>query len=108
MALKHHAKPEVAQLISCLEEAGIRGVLFTREDILKAQAIAQDLGVETGWNCWISLDDDPDIHVLGGLGQQVIPFGIKKIEEHLNRHIKQDDIPLRVRIYCKTDCQRTE
>lgn len=89
-----------------LEEAGIRGVLFDHKNILKAQAVAKDLGIDSDWNNWISLDDSADEHVVGRLGQEVLPFGLAKIKKHLEDNV--DDIPLRVRIFCNSDKKRQE
>jgi len=70
-------------LISCLNEAGIRGVLFSKEDLLRAKAVAQDLGIDTGWNSWISLDDDPEEKLKNADGNQILPFGIEEIKTHI-------------------------
>lgn len=40
VALKHHAKQEVNKLLSCFNEAGIRGVFFSKEGLLRAKAVA--------------------------------------------------------------------
>mmetsp|Transcript_5318 Transcript_5318/g.8206 ORF Transcript_5318/g.8206 Transcript_5318/m.8206 type:complete len:131 (+) Transcript_5318:3440-3832(+) len=91
VALKHHAKKEVNKIVSCFTEAGIRGVLFSKEDILRSKALAQDLGIETGWNSWISLDDDPEEKIANFDGNFVLPFGIQEVQSHIHNI---DPIPL--------------
>ena len=36
---------------------GIRFVYFSREDELQSRAFAQKLGLETGFNCYVSLSE---------------------------------------------------
>ena len=38
--------------------AGIRFVYFSAENELQSKAFAEEVGLETGWNCFISLNDD--------------------------------------------------
>lgn len=105
MALKHHAKKEVNRIINCLTSAGIRGVLFSKEDILKSKAIAQDLGIDTGWNSWISLDPNAEEKITNWDGNMVLPFGLDEIRDHVE---KIDTIPLQVQIFCKSIEDRTK
>ena len=93
VAIKHHAKSEVNQLIEKLTQAGIRGVLFSKEDILMSKAVAQDLGIDTGWNSWISLDDNPSEKITNWDGNMVLPFGINELKRHLK---EVDTVPLQV------------
>lgn len=41
-----------------MKEAGIRLVLFSKEDMLTTKNIGADLGMETDFNSWISLKED--------------------------------------------------
>ena len=91
IALKHHAREEINNIIGCLKKAGIRGVLFSKEDILRSKAVAQDLGIDTGWNSWISLDDNPEEKITNWDGNQVLPFGIHEVRRHIENI---DPIPL--------------
>ena len=38
-----------------LEEAGIRGVLFSKEGVVETKSLARELGIDSDWNAWISL-----------------------------------------------------
>jgi hypothetical protein len=40
---------------------GIRFVYFSAENELQSKAFAEEVGLETGWNCFISLNDDADV-----------------------------------------------
>jgi hypothetical protein len=77
--LKHHSKKECNRIINCFSKAGIRGVYFSKEDILTSKAIAQDLGIDTGWNSWVSLEDNPEEKITNWDGNLVLPFGIDAI-----------------------------
>jgi hypothetical protein len=79
VAIKHHAKNEVKEIMNCLNCAGIKGVLFSKEDIIRSQSLAQDLGIEIGWNTWMSLEDDKGLKVENIMGKTIIPFGIEEI-----------------------------
>ena len=105
VALKHHAKKEVNRIFNQLTDAGIRGVIFSKEDILRSKSLAQDLGIDTGWNSWVSLDDDPDEKITNWDGNLVLPFGIEAIKKHIE---KIDCIPLQVQILCKANDYRTK
>ena len=105
VALKHHGKKEVKNIFNIFSNAGIRGVLFSEEDMLKSKATAKDLGIDTGWNSWISLEDNPEEKITNWDGNVVLPFGIDEIRNHIK---KIDDIPLQVQIFCKTNQRRTK
>lgn len=40
---------------------GIRFVYFSAENELQSKAFAEEMGLETGWNCFISLSDDGQV-----------------------------------------------
>lgn len=42
-----------------MEEAGIRGVLFSKEGVLETKSLAKELGIDSDWNAWISLAENP-------------------------------------------------
>jgi len=70
-----------------METAGIRAVLFSKEGVLETKSLAQELGIDVDWNAWISLSDDPSQLTLriNQDGNQVLPCGIEKVEEHLSK-----------------------
>jgi hypothetical protein len=46
---------EIVQLIDLLEAACIRFVHFSRENELRSRVFSEKMGLESGWNCHISL-----------------------------------------------------
>ncbi|EDO38517.1 predicted protein [Nematostella vectensis] len=57
VTLQYQAKKDIIPLVEDLNKAGIRFVHFSAEDELKSRVFAERMGLETGWNCHISLDD---------------------------------------------------
>lgn len=55
VALQFQAKKDVLPLVEDLNNAGIRFVYFSSENELRSRAFAERMGLETGWNCHISL-----------------------------------------------------
>lgn len=116
-------KLDVVSLIEDLQVAGIRFVHFTCENEVRGKAFALKLGLETDWNCHISLAPNvveyEDI-VSSGLGlsrsssasslstvmnpfmsnyRAKLPIGIKSIRPHIEN---VDNVPLQVPLF--TDC----
>ncbi|XP_073698786.1 transmembrane protein 94-like [Garra rufa] len=61
----YQARPDVVRLISGLDSACIRFVYFSSEEEVRSKVFAEKMGLETGWNCHISLQSesfplDPD------------------------------------------------
>ncbi|TRY64396.1 hypothetical protein DNTS_017093 [Danionella cerebrum] len=52
------ALPDVVRLISGLDSACIRFVYFSREEEVRSKVFAEKMGLETGWNCHISLQSE--------------------------------------------------
>ena len=80
-------------MFEALEGAGIRGVLFSKEGVLETKSLAKELGIDSDWNAWISLAEDPsDLTKLYNRdGNLILPYGIDGIKKHLN---EVDTIPL--------------
>ncbi|XP_016359362.1 transmembrane protein 94-like [Sinocyclocheilus anshuiensis] len=62
---QYQARPDVVRLISGLDSACIRFVYFSSEEEVRSKVFAEKMGLETGWNCHISLQSesfplDPD------------------------------------------------
>lgn len=49
---------EQVQLIELLERACIRFVHFSKENELRSRVFSEKMGLESGWNCHISLLGD--------------------------------------------------
>ena len=53
--LQYQPMVDIVQLIDLLEKACIRFVHFSKENELRSKVFSEKLGLETGWNCHISL-----------------------------------------------------
>ncbi|XP_033038046.1 transmembrane protein 94 isoform X2 [Trachypithecus francoisi] len=58
---QYQARLDIVRLIDGLVNACIRFVYFSLEDELKSKVFAEKMGLETGWNCHISLTPNGDI-----------------------------------------------
>ncbi|KAG9349784.1 hypothetical protein JZ751_026137 [Albula glossodonta] len=55
---QYQARPDMVRLIAGLDSACIRFVYFSVEEEVKSKVFAEKMGLETGWNCHISLQSD--------------------------------------------------
>ncbi|MCI4393512.1 hypothetical protein PGIGA_G00158140 [Pangasianodon gigas] len=66
---QYQARPDMVRLISGLDSACIRFVYFSNEEEVRSKVFAEKMGLETGWNCHISLQsecfplDPENIHI---------------------------------------------
>ena len=69
-----------------LEDAGIRGVLFSKEGVVETKSLAKELGIDSDWNAWISLAEmhEGEENMVNMDGHEVLPQGIEGIRKHLN------------------------
>ncbi|XP_026312576.1 transmembrane protein 94 isoform X1 [Piliocolobus tephrosceles] len=58
---QYQARLDIVRLIDGLVNACIRFVYFSLEDELKSKVFAEKMGLETGWNCHISLTPNGDM-----------------------------------------------
>eukprot|EP00079_Xenopus_tropicalis_P039646 XP_017953417.1 PREDICTED: transmembrane protein 94 [Xenopus tropicalis] len=65
---QYQARLDIVRLIDGLVNACIRFVYFSMEDELQSKVFAEKMGLETGWNCHISLTPNGD-----GPGSEVPP-----------------------------------
>lgn len=58
-----------------LEEAGIRGVLFSKEGVVETKSLAKELGIDSDWNAWISLAEmhEGEENMVNMDGHEVLP-----------------------------------
>lgn len=99
IGIKHHKKQEANKLFQSLEEAGIRGVLFSKEGVLETKSFAKELGIDSEWNAWISLSENPSdfTKLYNEDGHLILPYGIEGIKKHIS---EVDKIPLQVPMFC--------
>lgn len=55
VTMQYQAQTDVVQLIERLERACIRFVHFSKENELRSRVFSEKMGLESGWNCHISL-----------------------------------------------------
>ncbi|KAG8446140.1 hypothetical protein GDO86_013849 [Hymenochirus boettgeri] len=65
---QYQARLDIVRLIDGLVNACIRFVYFSMEDELRSKVFAEKMGLETGWNCHISLTPNAE-----GPGSEVPP-----------------------------------
>ncbi|XP_068160999.1 endoplasmic reticulum magnesium-transporting P-type ATPase isoform X3 [Antennarius striatus] len=63
---QYQARLDTVRLIDALVTACIRFVYFSMEDELRSKVFAEKMGLETGWNCHISLTPNGDSPCDGG------------------------------------------
>lgn len=58
--MQYQTQTDIVQLIERLERACIRFVHFSKENELRSRVFSEKMGLESGWNCHISLLSDDD------------------------------------------------
>jgi len=59
--MQYQARVDIVQFIDLLEKACIRFVHFSKENELRSRVFSEKMGLESGWNCHISLRNDTDL-----------------------------------------------
>nr|CCC47980.1 conserved hypothetical protein, fragment [Trypanosoma vivax Y486] len=88
-------RPNVQNSMTILDEAGIRCMYFCPEGERRTKSLGSRLGLETDWNCCISLmegADDLDAYSI----RAQLPVGIESIRRHI---VHVDSIPLQVKMF---------
>lgn len=64
VTMQYQALTDVVQLVERLDRACIRFVHFSKENELRSRVFSEKMGLESGWNCHISLlkDDQHSTH----------------------------------------------
>jgi len=83
--------PSVAPVLKALNKSGIRFSWFGSSCEPAVLDFGKNLGLETDWNCCLSLQDLPE-----GVSSR-LPAGITAIQKHVEGN---DDVPLRVPMFC--------
>uniref|UniRef100_UPI00398F64F0 transmembrane protein 94 isoform X5 n=1 Tax=Pristiophorus japonicus TaxID=55135 RepID=UPI00398F64F0 len=85
---QYQARLDIVRLIDGLVNACIRFVYFSLEDELKSKVFAEKMGLETGWNCHISL-----LPYSGGPGSEIpqsSPSHTGSLHDDLHQDSKDD------------------
>lgn len=129
VTLQFQVLPDVVVLIDRLERVCVRFVHFSKENELRSRVFSEKMGLESGWNCHISLrdsplatrassshslvtndsdgsgsaecssDDDATSLIFDVSNRAKLPKGIAEVVPHLE-HV--DNVPLQVSLF--TDC----
>lgn len=63
VTMQYQAQTDVVQLVESLDRACIRFVHFSKENELRSRVFSEKMGLESGWNCHISLLSDDHSNV---------------------------------------------
>jgi len=61
VAMQYQCCPDFVALVEQLEHACIRFVHFSKENELRSRVFSEKMGLESGWNCHISLQSEQDL-----------------------------------------------
>lgn len=98
-------KKGIPDFIEDLTACGIRFVYFSPRNMRRSKLLAEKMGIETDWNCAISLrpldSDGPDPHRMTSNYSDWdvkarLPHGVEAIKRHLE---EVDNVPLLVSLY---------
>uniref|UniRef100_K3WDV0 Cation-transporting P-type ATPase C-terminal domain-containing protein n=1 Tax=Globisporangium ultimum (strain ATCC 200006 / CBS 805.95 / DAOM BR144) TaxID=431595 RepID=K3WDV0_GLOUD len=98
-------KKGIPEFIEDLTACGIRFVYFSPRNMRRSKLLAEKMGIETDWNCAISLrpldSDGPDPHRMTSNYSDWdvkarLPHGVEAIKRHL---AEVDNVPLLVSLY---------
>ncbi len=111
-AVRYLPRDSVPQLIEELMDASIRFVYFSRVNEQRTKLFADKLGLETDWNCCISLQEHviqpgPSSEIAPtspGSAIEKLPHGIEKIKRHIR---EVDNVPLLVKMFSDATPQNT-
>ena len=89
-------KAQVQEDIDDIMKAGVRFVFFSPRNMRRSKSLAEKMGIETDWNCAISLraqdvDTTPD-----WMAKARLPHGVDAIRRHI---AEVDNVPLLVSLY---------
>ena len=69
--MQYQALVDLVQLIDLLEKACIRFVHFSKENELRSRVFSEKMGLESGWNCHISLKSQDQAELAAGMKKTV-------------------------------------
>ncbi|KPA76267.1 hypothetical protein ABB37_08003 [Leptomonas pyrrhocoris] len=95
VGLQDSVRPNVQSTMALLDGAGVRCMYFCADNERQTKSFGSRVGLETDWNCCISLKEDAvalDPHSI----RAQLPFGMKSIRKHI---LHVDAIPLQVSLF---------
>jgi hypothetical protein len=108
LASRSQPKEEMVGVIEDLDQAGIRFVYFSPRNPKRAKIMAQQMGLEVGWNSSVSLVSE--FKDSGWTPDQwdtraKLPHGVEEIREHIKT---VDNVPLLVSLYTDSKTKATK
>ncbi|XP_018417051.1 PREDICTED: transmembrane protein 94 isoform X1 [Nanorana parkeri] len=85
---QYQARLDIVRLIDGLVNACIRFVYFSMDDELRSKVFAEKMGLETGWNCHISLT--PNGHGTGSMVPPSSPSNAGSLRDDLHQGSRED------------------
>ncbi|KAI3382687.1 hypothetical protein SNEBB_003910 [Seison nebaliae] len=95
----HRPLDNMILLVHQLRELFIRFIYFSEETTIRTNTFASKLGLETGWNCHICLDENEDDNEKEIANFADLPLGVSSMRNHI---AKKDNVPLLVSIFSQT------
>ncbi|KPI89071.1 hypothetical protein ABL78_1807 [Leptomonas seymouri] len=95
VGLQDSVRPNVQSTMALLDGAGVRCMYFSAGNERQTKSFGSRVGLETDWNCCISLKEEAvalDPHSI----RAQLPFGMKSIRKHI---LHVDPIPLQVSLF---------
>lgn len=106
-ATQERPKPEFQKFFDKLYDGGVRLVYFSKTDHVTTKNLLQKMGINTDWNCYITLKDRGlhyDNKQLDNWYENAkLPFGIKEIKNHIE---SVDQVPLKVHCFIRSHPHR--
>jgi len=90
--MQYQARVDMVQFVDLLEKACIRFVHFSKENELRSRVFSEKMGLESGWNCHISLQSQADM-----IAAPSIMYGRKRItKSSQNKHFLSASLPCKI------------
>uniref|UniRef100_A0A1B6BXT8 Cation-transporting P-type ATPase C-terminal domain-containing protein n=1 Tax=Clastoptera arizonana TaxID=38151 RepID=A0A1B6BXT8_9HEMI len=84
VTMQYQAQTDMVQLIEQLERACIRFVHFSKENELRSRVFSEKMGLESGWNCHISLLSERTSTTMGASNMKSEPQSeLKEIKDDI-------------------------
>ncbi|KAH8413530.1 hypothetical protein KR009_011998 [Drosophila setifemur] len=90
VTMQYQAQNDIVRLVERLERACIRFVHFSKENELRSRVFSEKMGLESGWNCHISLLSEPDPEP-GEKEKDRTPAKPKELPEHAGKPSTNQD-----------------
>ena len=97
VAMQNQTKEDLVEFVDDLRSAGIHFTYFSKRTERQTKAFGERMGLETDWNCCVSLADEEPEEITE---KSKMPRGVLNVRPHLQ---DVDDIPLRLPLFANCD-----